>query len=62
MYQRPWEFNITEREIIDTAMGNVDVGPIIYKFLQTGKIEQNGDKWTIRKILNCILGRKCIPL
>ena len=24
MYQRPWEFNITEREIIDTAMGNVD--------------------------------------
>lgn len=40
MYQRPWEFNITEREIIDTAMGNVDVGPKIYKFLQTGKIEQ----------------------
>ena len=44
MYQRPWEFNITEREIIDTAMGNVDVGPIIYKFLSTGKIEQFRDK------------------
>ena len=43
MYQRPWEFNITEREIIDTAMGNVDVGPIIYKFLSTGKIEQFRD-------------------
>ena len=40
MYQRPWEFNITEREIIDTAMGNVDVGPKIYKFLSTGKIEE----------------------
>ena len=40
MYQRPWEFNITEREIIDTAMGNVDVGPKVYKFLPTGKIEE----------------------
>ena len=40
MYQRPWEFNITEREIIDTAMGNADVGPKIYTFLPTGKIEE----------------------
>ena len=44
MYQRPWEFNMTEREIIDTAMGNVDVGPKIYEFLPTGKIEQLRDK------------------
>ena len=43
MYQRPWEFNMTEREIIDTAMGNVNVGPIVYKFVETGKIEQNRD-------------------
>ena len=35
---------MTEREIIDTAMGNVDVGPKIYQFLPTGKIEQFGDK------------------
>ena len=47
MYQRPWEFNITEREIIDTAMGNVNVGPMIYKFLETGKIEQDRDEPTI---------------
>ena len=40
IYQRPWEFNVTEREIIDTATGNVNVGPKIYKFLPTGKIEQ----------------------
>ena len=46
IYQRPWEFNITEREIIDTAMGNVDVGPKIYKFLPTGKLEQARDQRT----------------
>ena len=34
---------MTEREIIDTAMGNVDVGPKIYQFLPTGKIEQFRD-------------------
>ena len=46
MYQRPWEFNITEREIIDTAMGNVNVGPMVYKFLETGKIEQDRNEPT----------------
>lgn len=40
IFQRPWEFNVTEREIIDTAMGNVDVGPKIYQYLPTGRIEQ----------------------
>ena len=44
MYQRPREVNMTEREIIDTAMGNVDVGPTIYQILPTGKIEQFRDK------------------
>ena len=44
MWRRPWEVNMTEREIIDTAMGNVDVGPKIYQFLPTGKIEQLRDK------------------
>ena len=69
MYQRPWEFNITEREIIDTAMGNVDVGPKIYKFLPTGKIEevstsgirgcvsQRVFRCSIAKIFLLVLGR-----
>jgi len=40
MYQRPWEMNVTELEIIDTAMGEAGVGAKIYEFFATGKIEE----------------------
>ena len=40
MYQRPWEMNVTELEIIDTAMGEAGVGAKIYQFYSTGKIEE----------------------
>ena len=45
MYQRPWEMNVTELEIIDTAMGEAGVGAKIYQFYPTGKIEEFLDNY-----------------
>merc|ERR1719419_66213 len=32
MYMRPWEFNMTEREIIDTNLGDLKMASKVYQF------------------------------
>jgi len=58
MYNRPWEFNFTEREIIDTNLGKLDVGAQVYKFFYNADTVTNpSSKNPAGKIEEFLTGR-----